>query len=53
MVGAESGPGGERDLLYQSGLAFVDVTAEQQTALTRVLEGLTPSGGTGGTLRLG
>lgn len=47
VIGTEQSPAGERLLHYQSGLAFVRLTAEQQAALVRILERLTPGGGVG------
>jgi hypothetical protein len=47
IVGAEQSPQGERRLRYQSGLAFVGITADQQAALAAILERLTPGGGLG------
>jgi len=44
VLGTEPSPDGERRIRYQSGLAFVGVTAEQQSALTRLLEQLTSGG---------
>ena len=45
VVGTEPTPEGERLLLYQSGLTFVGITAEQQVGLAAVLEHLTPGDG--------
>lgn len=47
VIGTEATPEGERHLCYQSGLTFVRITAEQQTALAAILERLTPGGGLG------
>jgi hypothetical protein len=47
VMGAEANPEGERHLRYQSGLAFVGVTAEQQSALESILDRLVPGGGLG------
>ena len=40
VVGTETGPAGERLLRYESGVAFVGLTAEQLTALEAVLNRL-------------
>ena len=47
VVGASSKTDGERRLRYQSGLAFVDVSPEQQAALEEILKRTTPGGGVG------
>jgi hypothetical protein len=47
VVGTEKTPDGGRILRYQSGIAFVEPTAEQQSALAAILKGLTPEGGLG------
>jgi hypothetical protein len=47
VVGTEPTPEGERLLLYQSGLTFVGITAEQEVGLAAALERLTPGGGPG------
>lgn len=47
IVGTQSGPGGERLLRYESGVAFVDLTAEQRTTLQGILDRITPAGGLG------
>ena len=47
VVGTEATTDGERHLRYQSGLTFVGITAEQQSALAAILERLTPRGGLG------
>jgi hypothetical protein len=47
VVGTEATTDGERHLRYQSGLTFVRITAEQQSALAAILERLTPGGGLG------
>lgn len=47
VVGGEQTAEGERRLRYQSGLAFVAVTPEQQAALASILERLAPGGGVG------
>ncbi len=44
IFGGEQTAQGERHIIYQSGLAFVDLTAEQQATLARLLEQLTPKG---------
>jgi hypothetical protein len=43
--GAEQTPEGERRLHYQSGLAFIGVTAEQQAVLADALEKINTTGG--------
>jgi hypothetical protein len=48
VMGAEANPEGERHLRYQSGLAFVGITAEQQSTLETILDRLIPGGGLGG-----
>jgi len=40
VVGTETGPSGERLLQYESGLAFLDLTAAQQATLEGVLDRL-------------
>ncbi|MBI2163333.1 MAG: PilZ domain-containing protein, partial [candidate division NC10 bacterium] len=45
VIGNEPTPDGGRLLRYESGLTFVGVTPEQQVALERALEKLTPGGG--------
>jgi len=40
VVGTETGPSGERLLRYESGLAFLDLTAAQQATLEGVLDRL-------------
>jgi hypothetical protein len=47
VMGSEVNPEGYRLVRYQSGLAFVDVTAAQEAVLADILEKLTPAGGTG------
>jgi hypothetical protein len=47
VIGAAPTPDGERQLRYQSGLAFVNVTPEQRAALEEVVKRLTPGGGVG------
>jgi hypothetical protein len=47
VVGTEPTPEGERNLRYQSGLAFVGITSDQQSALAAILERLTPGSGGG------
>jgi hypothetical protein len=44
VVGTEDTPAGERLLCYESGLAFVDLTLDQQSALDSVLSRLAPDG---------
>ena len=45
VVGTEATPEGERLLLYQSGLTFVGITAEQEVGLAAALEHLPPGDG--------
>ncbi len=47
VIGATPMADGSRQLLYQSGLAFVSVTEEQQAALADIVKRLTPAGGSG------
>ncbi|HSB67812.1 MAG TPA: PilZ domain-containing protein [Candidatus Methylomirabilis sp.] len=47
VVGTEQSGTGERLLRYESGLAFVGITEEQQIGLKQILERLTPGGGLG------
>ena len=47
VVSAVPTPDGERQLMYQSGLAFLDVTPDQRAALEEVLKRLVPGGGIG------
>ncbi len=51
VIGGEQTLEGERHLRYQTGLVFVDVTAEQQAVLSRILERLT-TGDTSGQSQL-
>jgi len=52
VIGTEPTPQGERNLRYQSGLAFVGIAGAQQSALVAILQRLTPGGGLGnGRLR--
>jgi hypothetical protein len=52
VVGSEETPAGERLLRYESGLAFVNLSGEQQESLETILKGLTPGGSLGdGRLR--
>jgi hypothetical protein len=44
VVGTEATLEGEQFLLYQSGLTFVGITAEQQVGLAAALEHLPPGG---------
>ncbi len=44
IFGGEQTAQGERHIIYQSGLAFINLTAEQQTTLASLLEQLTPKG---------
>jgi hypothetical protein len=46
FTSGESG-GGDGILRYQSGLFFVDVTADQQALLAAILERLSPGSSTG------
>lgn len=45
VVGTEATPEGERLLLYQSGLTFIGITAEQQVGLGAVIERLSRGDG--------
>jgi hypothetical protein len=47
IIGTEFATGGERRLRYESGLAFVNVTPEQQKVLVEVVERLDPEHGLG------
>ena len=47
VIGTEQTPSGKRLLRYESGLTFVNLKEDQQEALARALEKLTPSGGLG------
>lgn len=47
VIGTEQTPSGKRLLRYESGLTFVGIKAEQQAALEKALEKLTPGGGLG------
>ncbi len=47
VIGSEQTPEGRRLLRYESGLAFAGITGEQQAALEKALEKLTPGGGLG------
>ncbi len=47
VIGGEQTLEGERHLRYQTGLVFVGVTAEQQAALSRLLERLTTGDASG------
>ena len=49
VVGSTLMPDGDRQLLYQSGLAFLDVTPDQRADLEELLKRLTPGGGIGDT----
>ena len=44
LFGGEQTPDGERHFIYQSGLAFVNLTTEQQAALASILQRLTTQG---------
>jgi hypothetical protein len=44
LFGGEQTPDGERHFIYQSGLAFVDLTTEQQAALASILQRLATRG---------
>jgi hypothetical protein len=48
VVGSTPMPDGDRQLLYQSGLAFLNVTPNQRAALEEVMKRITPGGGIGG-----
>ena len=47
VIGTEQTPSGKRLLRYESGLTFVNLKEDQQEALARALEKLTPGGGLG------
>jgi hypothetical protein len=47
VVGATPMADGDRQLLYQSGLAFLNITPDQRAALDEVIKRLTPGGGVG------
>ena len=47
VIGTEKTPEGERLLRYQSGLAFITITAEQQATLAGILERMALVGGQG------
>jgi hypothetical protein len=47
VIGSEQTPDGKRLLHYESGLAFANLTEDQQAALAKALEKLTPGGGLG------
>jgi hypothetical protein len=42
LLGGERTPDGERHFIRQSRLVFVDLSTEQQAALARILQRLTP-----------
>jgi hypothetical protein len=44
VAGTKDTPAGERLLCYESGLAFVDLTPDQQAALDSILGRLAPDG---------
>ena len=48
IIGTEEGAAGQPRLLYQSGLAFTEITAEQRAVLEKVVERIIPGGGLGG-----
>ena len=52
VVGDEQGPASDRQLRYETGLAFVDVTPDQQAVLTRILEWIALGGTTEGLLTM-
>jgi hypothetical protein len=45
VIGTTPMPGGDRQLCYQSGLAFVNVTPEQRAALKEIVMRRIPEGG--------
>jgi len=45
VVGTHEGSAGERQLRYQSGLSFTEITREQQALLGSALEKMIPAGG--------
>lgn len=47
VVGATPMPDGDRQLLYQSGLAFLNVSPNQRAALEEIMKRITPAGGIG------
>jgi hypothetical protein len=47
VVGSTPMPDGARQLVYQTGLAFFNVTPNQRAALEEVMKRLTPGGGIG------
>ena len=47
VIGATPMPDGDRQLRYRSGLAFVNITSEQQAALAEVVKRLLPGDGMG------
>ena len=47
VIGATPISDGDRQLRYQSGLAFVNATPEQWAALEEIVKRLTPGGGVG------
>jgi hypothetical protein len=47
VFGGEQTPEGERHLIYQSGLTFADLTTNQRTALTTIVERFTRRRGPG------
>ena len=47
LFGGEQTSDGERHFIYQSGLAFVDLTADQQAALASLVRRLARRGGPG------
>jgi hypothetical protein len=44
LFGGEKTPDGEEHFIYQSGLAFVDLTPDQQAALAKILHRIAPHG---------
>jgi hypothetical protein len=47
VIGTEEGPAKEKVLRYESGLAFRRLTVQQQAALAKVVEKITPESGLG------
>ncbi|MBI2000506.1 MAG: PilZ domain-containing protein [candidate division NC10 bacterium] len=47
VTGSEQTPDGKRLLRYESGIMFIGLKEEQQAALEKALEKLTPGGGLG------
>jgi PilZ domain-containing protein len=52
VVGDVQRPAGDRQLRYETGLVFVDMTPDQQVVLTRILEWIALGGSTEGILTM-